>query len=96
MNRADKATKRKQIIQLYRLGLPTPEIYKRLGTSAKYTLDVVKDHEKTCEQVTLLKIHDMVVEMMLLMRKIPGVPATVVDQRLAEIKERHGDDYDLD
>lgn len=88
--------KKEQIIRLYRLGMPTNEIYKRLGTTPRYTINIVNEYKQTCEQVTLLKMHDMMVEMMLLMRKIPGVPNTVVDQKLKEIGDRYGEDYSLD
>ena len=88
--------KTKQIIQLYRLGMPTNEIYKRLGTNARHTITIVNEYKKMCEQVTMLQIHDLVIEMMLLMRKIPGVPNTVVDQKLKEIKDRYGEDYSID
>lgn len=88
--------KKKKIIQLYRLGMPNNEIYKRLGTSSRYTNMVVQEYQKECEQVTIFRLHDMVIEMMKLMRQIPGVPSSIVDQRLREIKEKYGDDHDLD
>ena len=81
------ATKARAILDLNRQGYRSGQIAQQLQTTQRYVDRVIGEFHRSQRANLIERMYDLICEQTVLLRKIARMPASVIDKRIADLRE---------